>query len=1008
MSSFIKVNVSTLSSCQGEFSDEQSYFNNNTYTTFSNGYVCSCGDQYISQMASHMLTCYDTLKAGYTNINDWWTSYVSDVETLENVLSGQSDLGEITSPELIAALGKLYNTDNYDNTLEGEYTGEEDPSIFGIDDQSTIDAAYNQGEVEGKDNVLVGLSKEYLTKVTDSCVDIYNDDGTINVMNVIKNIGTIRLNMIKITTATQTTGCLGLAEGVLKFVESLADAGVSLVTIGATGLQTLNGILNGTDYKKANEELWEQTKSFIAKDHVTSLFNKFYETEAGSVIKNNTVAFDAVRGITKGIGNTIGVVGLATVTGGSSLAIGGLAGYGRGLEEAYASGAGTWEGQGYAALKGLWEAGQFALSGATKGLTMDNRIMLDGFSGAAEAIVDPYAKAIYQKGTYDENGNYNAFTSDDSYVDRVNKIFEANGGWKNVLIQGASSSATSAISEAFDYLKSKNKVSPKVVEGEIVPDDNFIENPKPELPPNQTIIDVEGERIGVDYETLDGDVIKDLPTGSKDLIEEFDAKGIGDGPVKGLSPGSGDIDVTTNSKNLTGDVSTEKLGIFEEPEIPKTKGTGSSGDIETLSREEAKPITAIAGATGDTSVLKALDDANVPKTNRSGLTDKVETLSMDSTKPVFAVTEATGDTSALRALDDVDVPKTFTDIKGDLYTLPTSRELTSREIEALKEFDFYMSDGKSLATVVGNVRNALIESMKSGNDDAYYYLKAINKLKIINPDLNFSACGDAASHWSRSNLSLQLDDEAILGNHFSTSYHESGHMLWNLINGETLPNNWDDIVRRAQTHASEDARFGRTIFNLEIQYNDLVDTARRKFSDMIYQTKNMSLNEYYSSIKNKYVSELSQSGNITDVLRKAGLNDNSINSFFSTNAKVSLDDLATYAANAEYNNLLNKFQNNLAYTEFPSLVAESDMVNAVYKTMRNQDGTYFLHYGHPEGYYYRNSISSLHELIANFTELKLINDIPSQRAIYEFKELFGDELYSVLDDLYKGFLEFGK
>ena len=94
MSSFIKVNVSALSSCQGEFSDEQSYFNNNTYTTFSNGYICSCGDQYISQMASHMLTCYDTLKAGYTNINDWWTSYVSDVETLEKAIQEFSpDMG---------------------------------------------------------------------------------------------------------------------------------------------------------------------------------------------------------------------------------------------------------------------------------------------------------------------------------------------------------------------------------------------------------------------------------------------------------------------------------------------------------------------------------------------------------------------------------------------------------------------------------------------------------------------------------------------------------------------------------------------------------------------------------------------------------------------------------------------------------------------------------------------------------------------------------------------------
>lgn len=648
MSSFIKVNVSALSSCQGEFSDEQSYFNNNTYTTFSNGYVCSCGDQYISQMASHMLTCYDTLKTGYSNINDWWTSYVSDVETLENVLSGQSDLGEITSPELIAALGKLYNTDNYDNTLEGEYTGEEDPSIFGIDDQSTIDAAYNQGEVEGKDNALVGLAKEYLTKVTDSCVDIYNEDGTINVMNVIKNIGTIRLNMIKITTATQTTGCLGLAEGILDFGESLFDLGVEGVTWAATGLQKLNGILNGTDYEKANEELWEQTRSFVAKDHVTSLFNKFYETEAGSVIKNNTVAFDAVRGITKGIGYTAGVVGLSTVTGGTftPMFVGAAAGFGSASEEAWTNGASVEEGLKYAAGKAAWEATQFSVSAFTKPFAMGWRVAGDVFMGGLEGVVDPALKTTYKKGTYDENGNFVDFTSSDSGWDRFTKLFDESGGLLNVAKQAAIGGGTSLLGEYFDSLKSKNKTSPKVVEGEIVPDDNFIENPKPELPPNQTIIDVEGERIGVDYETLDGDVIKDLPTGSKDLIEEFDAKGIGDGSVKGLPPGAGDIDVTTNSKNLTGDVSTEKLDIFEEPEIPKTKVKTDTIDLDDTV-PDSKSLTNVdsnksninpnngltpnsKNLTGDVSTekLDIFEETEIPKTNKQELSSRTDISDM--------------------------------------------------------------------------------------------------------------------------------------------------------------------------------------------------------------------------------------------------------------------------------------------------------------------------------------------------------------------------------------------
>lgn len=777
MSSFIKVNVSALSSCQGEFSDEQSYFNNNTYTTFSNGYICSCGDQYISQMASHMLTCYDTLKAGYTNINDWWTSYVSDVETLENVLSGQSDLGEITSPELIAALGKLYNTDNYNNTLEGEYTGEEDPSIFGIDDQSTINAAYNQNETGGGllgtiVNGFKGLAKEYLTKVTDSCVDIYNEDGTLNVLNVVKNIGTIQSNMSKINMATGATVVSGFAEGVLNFGEALVDFGRICNTAVSTvptalidGAQAIYGKVTGKEWHSLTKKMWDDTKVFVAKKHVNTWFDNLYNDNfIGKLIKNNSIGFDTIRNVTSGIGYGAGVIALSAVTmgvGGAAVAggaaagsaaatnaaaltsavIAGTAGIGKCTQNAWADGASTVKGLAAGTAGGIWEGIQYFVGAkinnlnvfgpnkvvkgtnivlnagrANKVLNVGTRALLDGVDGGIEGFVQPIINAVYKNGYNDENGNFVEFSKNENLFSRYSKLFNDNGGLSGVVTNAVVGAGISALTELPDLFK-----KPKVFEGEIVPDDNFIENPKPELPPNQTIIDVEGERIGVDYETLDGDVIKDLPTGSKDLIEEFDAKGIGDGSVKGLPPGTDDIDVTTNSKNLTGDVSTKKLDIFEEPEIPKTKVTGSSGDIETLSLGEAKPIAAIAGATGDTSVLQALDDVDVPKTkvttkeinlddtipdlkpitgadsgkpsvnpNDNGLTtssknifgdvstkkldvfeepempkvketqltDKVETISIDKSKPIAAIAEGTGDTSVLHAMDDANVPKT--------------------------------------------------------------------------------------------------------------------------------------------------------------------------------------------------------------------------------------------------------------------------------------------------------------------------------------------------------------
>lgn len=1006
MSNILKINVSTLENYQNEFNNEFNNFKNSANSTFENSYLNRSSDSIVRSMCSGLQSHYSRIEKGYTNINNWWISYINNVYNLENFLAGNCGTGGIDDPATLFAIGYLFNLEGYENIIEDTFSANNDSysSTFSFDDPTLL---ANQTADQGNSN----QDKNLLATVA-------------------------------------TTG-LSFLEGLGKFGEAIVDAeclGYAVMATPYTGIvdgfQFLYGKITGNEWESVTKKMWNQTKAFVAEEHVTDWVDNFYENNhIGQVLKNNSYHFNEIRNISSGIGYGAGVIILTVATfgaggavvGGTAAASGGVtaanlaltagvAALGRETEAAWADGADIVEGLVRGAVGGLWEAGQYYLGGQIsqlnlfgnggifKGATSSalNNIMnigvravLDGADAGLDSAVQPLMNAIYKDGYYNTNGEYVEFSSDASFADKYEKLFEENGGMKGVLINAAIGSGISLISELGNLFK-----KPKTLEGEIVDNDNFIENPKQELPPNQTIIDVEGERIGVDYETLDGDVIKDLPTGSKDLIEEFDAKGIGEGSVKGLPPWADDIDVTTNSKNLTGDVSTEKLDIFKEPEIPETKVKTDIIDLD----DTVLDSKSIKNVDSGKSNINQID--NGLTTNSKKITGDISTEKLE----VFEETKIPKTevkTDAIDTAKTTNIPKklTKTDAKGNLYTIPTSRELTPKEIEALKEFDFnfYLSDNKSSGACVETIENALTESMKSGNDDAYYYLKAINKLKTINPDLNFSTCGDVTpSHWSSANLSLQLDDESILGNHFSVAYHESGHMLWNLINRETMPDNWDDIVRRAQTHAFQDGRFRRTIFNLDIQYNDLVDTAKRKFSDMIFQTKNMSLSEYYSSIKNKYVGELSQSGNITDVLRKAGLNDNSINSFFSSNGKISLDDLATYAANTEYNNVLFKFQTNLAYTEYPALVAESDMINAVYKTRRYQNGTSFLHFGHPEGYYTRNAISSLHELIANFTELKLINDIPSQSAIYEFKELFGDELYGALDNLYKGFLEFGK
>lgn len=708
MGNILKINVSTLENYQNDFNNEFNYFKSNANNTFDSSYLNRCSDSVVKSMYNNLNTIYDVIEKGYTNINNWWTSYLSNVTTLENFLAGNCNSSGIDDPAVLSAIGYLFDLEGYENN---------------IDDTFSI--------------------------VEDKYSDMFSFDSPIVAEEENKNL-----------LATGAVFGTSVIEGAGKVGEALLDAawlGLCIASTPVTGLidagNAIYGKITGKDWSSMTKEMWNDTKAMVAEEHVKDWFDDFYENKPiGQILKRNSYNFETVRNIGSGIGYAAGVVAITIATAGvggvvtgatsaisaASLAgVAGTAAFGRETQNAWADGDDVIKGLEKGVVGGLWEAAQYYVGGkinqlnlfgagnkfagsSSKALNnflnMSTRAGLDGVDSGLDSLFEPLKKAIFNDGYRDSEGKLVNFSENTTFSERFAKYFEDSGGFKGLLENMAIGAGTSFISEIFGSVKDKNKA----VEGEIVEDYN-IDNPKTKLPPNQTIIDVEGERIGVDYETLDGDVIKDLPTGSKDLIEEFDAKGIEEGSIKGLPPGADDIDVTTNSKNLTGDVSTEKLDIFEEPKIPKTKGTGSSGDIETLSLGEDKPITAIAGATGDTSVLQALDDVDVPKTNITTkeinlddkipdlkpiidantrkpsvnpndtglttspknifgdvstkkldvfeepempkvkvtqLTDKVETISIDKSKPIAAIAEGTGDTSVLHAMDDANVPKT--------------------------------------------------------------------------------------------------------------------------------------------------------------------------------------------------------------------------------------------------------------------------------------------------------------------------------------------------------------
>lgn len=291
-----------------------------------------------------------------------------------------------------------------------------------------------------------------------------------------EQIGTI----LERTGATIGTSATSIVEGVLGVGESLIDFLVLAGTTGATAItgiidlgQALGGLLTGNDWDSLTKKMWDQTKDFVSIEGVKTAFDDMYENTAyGKWLKENSYAFDTVRGIGNGVGYTAGIVGLSILTfGGAGSILGGEVAIGstqlaataggiglsKGTESSWADGAGILEGLAYGGASGVWEGIQYFLGAKIGGLNLFGeggkfltnlgaeeiktkiinslgRVVLDGADGGIEGFIQPMLGSIYKDGNYSE-------------------LFNEYGGWQNVLTQATVGSIMSSIGEGLPGMK---------------------------------------------------------------------------------------------------------------------------------------------------------------------------------------------------------------------------------------------------------------------------------------------------------------------------------------------------------------------------------------------------------------------------------------------------------------------------------------------------------------------------------------------------------------------------
>ena len=307
-----------------------------------------------------------------------------------------------------------------------------------------------------------------------------------------------------VTGGDLAVGAISIVEGVGIFAEDI----VKVADIALSGAVTAFGALmalvslptnknSWNEFKIFTEDIWDRTASRISKDHVSSVFDSFYNnTEGGQSLKSNTAHFDTARSF--GVG--VGYVGGAVLTGGAISSAAGIAGataslassgingavyglarFGGSTGDAVQNGASMEEALLYGGLTGAKEGiGMFVgsvinsvnpVKGAlpmTKGAWVNSatHVALDTLDGAVSATADPLIQTVVQsiytpseeklsemdyKGTAESYKNL-------SFGEKYKVNFEANGGVNNVVGTALFSGVMSAGSEVIGQLKANSSV----------------------------------------------------------------------------------------------------------------------------------------------------------------------------------------------------------------------------------------------------------------------------------------------------------------------------------------------------------------------------------------------------------------------------------------------------------------------------------------------------------------------------------------------------------------------
>ena len=324
--------------------------------------------------------------------------------------------------------------------------------------------------------------------------------------------------------------------------------------------------------------------------------------------------------------------------------------------------------------------------------------------------------------------------------------------------------------------------------------------------------------------------------------------------------------------------------------------------------------------------------------------------------------------------------------------------------QMLNDFISVVGKGKKSDSQMINWMSSVLEKeIANGNTEVRKFLSKFMELKAKYPKITFEIDLNNASFWNTSDQTLKIGVNIINDAGKAVLFHESGHLLFDLVGKGKLPDNYAEILAQAKAFSSNNGTLSQLTEKFHNIDSKVYEMAESNIERWVKSQGYNSIDEYVQSMADIIDDNRSKLFMISK-LKKLGFDEKIIEIVKKSNEDISSIDIMK----AYINSLISASYDYFYRTQYDYVTAISDIIDAVYLSTGEDifGNEIYTPYSHQYiKHYYSGeewNVLQLHELIANFSSLKAMNH---NQTLADLKMIFGEDFYNMLEELYNSFFK---